>query len=141
MGGNEHGQLGLGHDSDKFEYPPKQIKNIVNICWTQVECGGEHTVALSSNGEVFTWGRNSFGELGHGDTKERHVPTKVESLSGKRIVKVACGTNHTVAVTATGELLTWYVAMGHHTAYIQFQHSFVILLSKGRWMSWATWTW
>ena len=76
----------------------------------QIECGGHHTVGLTKNGEVFTWGDNSCGELGHGDLGgRRSVPTKVESLDGLVIAKISCGSEHTAAVTYNGEILTWYV--------------------------------
>ena len=77
--------------------------------WTQIACGGWHTVGLSPNGEVFTWGCGENGQLGHGDRRHRNVPTKVESLSRETSVKVACGESHTAALTSTGKLLTWYV--------------------------------
>ena len=53
-GDNDDGELGLGYESEEYEYTPKQIENVGDICWTQIECGAWHTVALSNNGEVFT---------------------------------------------------------------------------------------
>ena len=80
-----------------------------NITWTQVACGCHHSIALSSNGEVFTWGHGIDGVLGLGDCVDRNVPTKVQYLSKERIVKVACGDDHSAALTSTGKLFTWYV--------------------------------
>jgi alpha-tubulin suppressor-like RCC1 family protein len=74
-----------------------------------IECGGNHTVGLTKNGQVVSWGCNDYGQLGHGDEKERRVPTKVKALDGRVIIKVSCGAFHTVAITDKGELLTWYV--------------------------------
>ena len=48
----------------------------------QVACGFNHTVALSKQGEVYTWGQGKQGALGHGDFEQQNVPKKVESLSG-----------------------------------------------------------
>ena len=45
------------------------------------------------------WGRNHLGHLGLGDTEDRHTPTVVSSLSGRRVVDVVSSSNHTVAVT------------------------------------------
>ena len=45
------------------------------------------------------WGKNDFGYLGLGDTEDRHTPTVVSSLSGRRVVDVVSSSNHTVAVT------------------------------------------
>ena len=64
---------------------------------------------LPRKAKCFTWGRNKYGQLGHGDKKDRHIPTKVESLDGLVIVKIACGYYHTVAITDVGDTYTWYV--------------------------------
>jgi alpha-tubulin suppressor-like RCC1 family protein len=77
--------------------------------WTQIECGGWHTVGLTKKGEVFSWGCNDYGQLGHGDEEHRRVPTKVASLDGTVIIKISCGKSHTAALTKKGEVLTWYV--------------------------------
>ena len=78
--------------------------------WTQIVGGGWHTVALTKEGKVFTWGDNDDGQLGHGDYEHRHIPTKVESLDGLVIVKIACGVYHTIAITDDGDAYTWYVS-------------------------------
>ena len=77
--------------------------------WTQITCGSDHTVALTKKGEVFTWGLNNNGQLGHGDRKPRTVPTKVAGLDWLVITQISCGYQHTAALTGKGELLTWYV--------------------------------
>ena len=106
-GDNEYGQLGLGHWT-KIMLP--MIINVPGTTWNQVACGDTHTAAVSSNGEVFTWGWGYYGQLGHGDHIDRTVPTKVEIPGGEAVVKVTCGTLHTAAVTASGKLFTWYVS-------------------------------
>ena len=110
LGRNVDGCLGLGDAvaNGEFISNPTQL-NVDTIAWAQIACGPYHTVALSRNGEVFTWGRDDLGQLGHGDWIHRNVPMKVESLCGETIVKVACGSRHTAALTAGGKLFTWYV--------------------------------
>ena len=68
-----------------------------------------YTVGLTKKGEVFTWGDNDSGQLGHGDTEDKIVPTKVAGLDGLVITKISCGRYHTAALTDKGELFTWYV--------------------------------
>ena len=77
--------------------------------WIQIDCGVWHTAALTKNGEVFTWGDNDYGQLGHGDRNERTIPTKVASLDGIFIIHISCGECHTAALTDNGEILAWYV--------------------------------
>ena len=111
FGRNSYGCLGLGDDVPYVKYirNPRKLNANDGCGWTQIACVAWHTVALSHNGDIFTWGCGDVGQLGHGDGKNRNVPTKVESLSRETIVKVACGLFHTAVVTSTGKLLTWYV--------------------------------
>ena len=37
-----------------------------------VDCGASHTVAVTAEGDVYTWGRGKFGALGHGDAQDVH---------------------------------------------------------------------
>ena len=77
--------------------------------WVQTVCGLFHTVGLTKKGEVFTWGSNGSGQLGHGDKKTRRVPTKVLGLDGLVITNISCGDYRTAALTDKGEMYTWYV--------------------------------
>ena len=78
--------------------------------WIQIACGERHTAGLTKKHEVFTWGHNNYGQLGHGDYATiRRVPTRVESLDGLVITNISCGRYHMAALTENGEILTWYV--------------------------------
>lgn len=69
---------------------------------------------LSRRGELYTWGLASSGELGHGGWTpiEVSVPRMITSLQRTRIVSVACGANHTLAISETGQL--WSCGRGRH---------------------------
>ena len=71
-----------------------------------VAAGGGHTVAVTAGGRLYTWGNGSNGQLGHGDTDDRLVPTVVgaETLGGSAVVMAACGSFHTLVVTEDGAL-------------------------------------
>ncbi len=43
----------------------------------QGSCGGTHTLVLTAEGRIFTWGRGSFGRLGTGVEKDCHAPVEV----------------------------------------------------------------
>jgi len=109
-GYGECGQLGLGDTRNRYEptllLDPKTGHKLQLI---HIECGGYHTVGLTKNGQVVSWGDNDHGQLGHGDIKARSVPTKIEALDGMDITKISCGRWHTVVLTDQGEVLTWGV--------------------------------
>ncbi|KAL5999912.1 hypothetical protein ACLOJK_034589 [Asimina triloba] len=65
-------------------------------------CSSCHCVALDVEGRCYTWGRNEKGQLGHGDTVQRDMPTVVSELSKYKIVSAGAGRHHTVVVTDDG---------------------------------------
>jgi alpha-tubulin suppressor-like RCC1 family protein len=97
--------------------------------WTQIECGKYHTVGLTKNGEVFSWGDNSYGQLGHFDKRSRDTPTRVLSLAGFVVIKISCGDHHTAALTDKGDIFTWYVYWNINTRKTEFLSIFIILKS------------
>jgi alpha-tubulin suppressor-like RCC1 family protein len=80
-----------------------------NVEWTHIACGKTHTAALTKKGEVYTWGKNHFGQLGYYVGGDSYIPTKVSSLSGIIIIQISCGWDHTAALSDKGEVFTWYV--------------------------------
>ena len=79
-----------------------------------VSAGSSHSASISRRGELYTWGLASSGELGHGGWTpiEVNVPRMITSLQRTRIVSVACGANHTLAISETGQL--WSCGRGRH---------------------------
>ena len=75
------------------------------VAW--LSCGFEHTVIVTVEGEVFTWGYGSSGALGHGDLRSYPEPTRLRALSGKGIAYIDCGGYHTAALSESGRLWTW----------------------------------
>uniref|UniRef100_K3WAD0 BTB domain-containing protein n=1 Tax=Globisporangium ultimum (strain ATCC 200006 / CBS 805.95 / DAOM BR144) TaxID=431595 RepID=K3WAD0_GLOUD len=114
-GRGEDGQLGLGDTID--QYRPVLVDALQERRIVQIACGSGHTVVLTEEGEVYTWGRGDDGRLGHGDNGWKFVPRLVEELRGRAIRQVTCGSYHTAAVTVSGELYTWgggmYGKLGH----------------------------
>ena len=106
-GRGEDGQLGLGDTSDQDE--PTYVDALRGVGVRQIACGSGHTVVLSTEGEVYTWGRGDDGRLGHGDNGWKYVPRITRSLAGQVVTQVTCGSYHTAAVTGNGDLYTWYV--------------------------------
>jgi len=81
--------------------PSMQDRRIVSVATSN-----EHCLALSAEGEIYSWGSGDLGSLGHGDEGSRAVPCKIESLSC--IVRIAVGLVRTsAAVDEKGHLFTW----------------------------------
>lgn len=57
-GRGEDGQLGLGDTSDQDE--PTYVDALRGVGVRQIACGSGHTVVLTTDGEVYTWGKFFF---------------------------------------------------------------------------------
>lgn len=107
-GDNKKGQLGDGTSTDA--YTPVQPKLEENVKVKQVALGSSsygHTVALSTDRQVYTWGYNSYGQLGNGTTTDSKTPVKIEIGGGKEIAEVYAGAYSSAALTVDGELYMW----------------------------------
>eukprot|EP00741_Cyanophora_paradoxa_P012699 tig00020616_g12269.t1 len=110
FGSNENGQLGAeaaGEEANaRREVPtPLHVHALESQRVLQVACGETHTAVLLDTGVVATWGAGEIGQLGiEGAAATRNPPRMVKSLKGKFVVRVACGSYHTLFLTATGEV-------------------------------------
>ena len=87
---------------------PRLIKGLATMKVTAVAAGMYHSCALTAAGQLYTWGNNSKGQLGLGRNNDMvFSPTLVESLAGVPVAGVACGGNHTLAVTRSGAVFAW----------------------------------
>lgn len=79
---------------------------IEGIHFVQVESGGHHSIGLTSEGTVYTWGRNSSGQLGDGSTTNHSTPVQVVGVGGvgylTGVTSIAAGGFHSLAVTSAG---------------------------------------
>lgn len=73
--------------------------------WLKIASGGYQTLALKSDGTVWTWGYNNYGQLGNGTTTNSNVPIQVPGLS--QIVDVGAGLSFSLAVDASGNVYAW----------------------------------
>ncbi|XP_014513764.1 PH, RCC1 and FYVE domains-containing protein 1 isoform X1 [Vigna radiata var. radiata] len=86
---------------------PRPLEANVVLDVHHIACGVRHASLVTRQGEVFTWGEESGGRLGHGVGKNLVQPRLVEALTSTTIDFVACGEFHSCAVTMAGELYTW----------------------------------
>jgi alpha-tubulin suppressor-like RCC1 family protein len=104
-GSNEAGQLGFGNHNDHNTFAKVSSLDGKNII--AISAGEDHSIALDSNGKVYTAGVSSRGQLGLGDTKYYNRFTEVSSLEGKNIIAITAGNSHSLAVDSGGKV---YVA-------------------------------
>jgi E3 ubiquitin-protein ligase HERC4 len=64
----------------------------------------EEILSFFSDGALYAWGFNSYGQLGIGSQTGQEKPTLVSSLNGIPIAFIACGGNHSFAVSRSGKL-------------------------------------
>lgn len=60
---------------------PKLIEALQGYEIVDIACGGAHSAAISSTGQLFTWGKGRYGRLGHGDSEDQLKP-KLVSVCG-----------------------------------------------------------
>ncbi|XP_073987726.1 E3 ubiquitin-protein ligase HERC2 isoform X1 [Rhodnius prolixus] len=111
------GRLGIGGTDTVLTPTIIDTLQTVFIKKVAVNSGGKHCLALSAEGEIYSWGEGEDGQLGHGNKSMCDRPRVIEALHGKHIVDIACGGAHSAAITANGELYTWgkgrYGRLGH----------------------------
>eukprot|EP01124_Arcella_intermedia_P025572 TRINITY_DN4597_c0_g1_i1.p1 TRINITY_DN4597_c0_g1~~TRINITY_DN4597_c0_g1_i1.p1 ORF type:complete len:514 (-),score=118.61 TRINITY_DN4597_c0_g1_i1:43-1584(-) len=102
-GQNDRGQLGLGNTANQVI--PTEIKEISGNT-LKVSCGENHSIALLSDGSLYGWGYNEYGQLGIGNTSNQTIPTKLLAIQNK-VLQVECGGNFSMALTCEGLLYCW----------------------------------
>jgi alpha-tubulin suppressor-like RCC1 family protein len=102
-GGN--GRLGLGDTSDRKD--PCLLVSLLGESVSAVQCGASHSLALTSTGRVYSWGKNSQGQCGTGHLGEVLRPVPCKTLSSERVVQVAAGWEHSIALTDKGAVYAW----------------------------------
>jgi alpha-tubulin suppressor-like RCC1 family protein len=75
-----------------------------------IAAGGNHSVALASNGTVWIWGDNNYGQLGDGTQRRRTIPVQVSGLC--QVISIAAGSSHTVALKSDGTV--WACGQNAH---------------------------
>ncbi len=79
-GSNYDGQLGT-NDTDGYSSPVQTVTGGNN--WKAVACGNSHTLALDCDGNIWSFGSNSYGELGDSTTNDKSSPVQIETASSE----------------------------------------------------------
>ncbi|MBI0063271.1 InlB B-repeat-containing protein [Bifidobacterium apousia] len=122
-GYNNYGQLGDGTRDDK--HAPVMVRTPdrktypdlpADFTYLQVSAGGYHSLALGSDGNVYAWGSNYYGQLGDGTRDDKHAPVRVKTPDRKTYpdlptdftyLQVSAGANHSLALGSDGNAYAW----------------------------------
>ena len=110
-GANQHGQLGNGGGGDQayqiegieepVPYQTTPVKVLEGV--RSVAIGANHAAAVKTDGSLWTWGSNHYGQLGSGTTEDAAVPVRVLEDAAA----VSLGWSSSAAVKRDGSLWTW----------------------------------
>ena len=75
-----------------------------NIKITDIKCGGDHSLFLSSNNNLYVCGHGYLGQLGLGNNKNISIPIIVKSLTNKKIIEIAAGWSHSLVLTSENNI-------------------------------------
>jgi alpha-tubulin suppressor-like RCC1 family protein len=121
FGENDFGQLGNPEGWGKYPTPEEVTLPGATGPVVQVAAGEYHTLALTSSGQVYTFGGNGEGQLGNGTTSQQGTPEEITLPGATGLpVQVAAGWEDSVVLTSTGQLYTFgsntYGQLGNGTS-------------------------
>ncbi|RBP99196.1 RCC1 domain-containing protein, partial [Bifidobacterium xylocopae] len=112
-GNNDAGQLGNG-SIDSIPHPaPARVTDPAgqpNTTWTSISAGSFYSLALDNHGHAYSWGANSFGELGDGTTTDRNTPVRVKDPADQHGITwtaISAGWQHSLAIDYNGHAYSW----------------------------------
>jgi alpha-tubulin suppressor-like RCC1 family protein len=74
-------------------------------CWKAISCGYNHTLAIKTDGTLWAWGVNTFGQLGDGTNTDRIIQTQIGTETNWS--QVSAGDYHSTALKNDGSLWVW----------------------------------
>ncbi|PRP88021.1 hypothetical protein PROFUN_04449 [Planoprotostelium fungivorum] len=134
--GKNHQKVKLGRSIKKNgKKKPKSIKPLTGTGPVSVIVGEYHSFVITNEGrDIYSWGSGNKGQLGRGDTNDQPVPRLVSGLRDRRIVKLSCGAEHTLALSSDGFAYSFGSnSKGQLGTGGNQQFSCVPELIKGRW--------
>jgi len=106
-GKNGYGELAQGATTPSRETSPVQVGALTN--WSKVACSTNSAMAIKTDGTLWGWGRNQYGELGTGNTTSYSSPVQIGALTNWSKISGSIGffDSHFVAIKTDGTLWCW----------------------------------
>jgi alpha-tubulin suppressor-like RCC1 family protein len=100
--------LGTGLYSNQKLFEPSRVSTLGQVV-RHASAGGRHSLAVSDDGVLYSFGANSSGQLGFGDLALRQWPTALEgsAFGGAAMREAHAGRKHSVALTSRGHVYTF----------------------------------
>lgn len=107
------GQCGLGY-LEKDQLVPRHVEKLSDSCVIDIACGYTHTLALTAEGEVYSWGLGEYGQLGRSIVYQP-IPELVDFsqvlCAPDRITQVYCGAFHSITTSESRVMFAWGLNM------------------------------
>jgi alpha-tubulin suppressor-like RCC1 family protein len=105
-GYNHYGQLGNGTNVNRTT--PVQASGLSGVTAVASQAQANHSLALKSDGTVWAWGLNNYGQLGNGTTNGSNPnPTAVQVSGVSGVSAIAAGASHSLALKTDGTVWAW----------------------------------
>ncbi len=104
-GSNSAGQIGDGTLTDRIV--PKRVNGIGTAGFVGVAVGDGFALALRSDGSVWAWGADGYGQLGLAPQVTAVTIPVLSIAAGSGITALAAGVNHALALRSDGTVLAW----------------------------------
>jgi len=104
-GRNSLGELGFGDRADQAW--PKKLTFTEEIVWKEIIAKNKTVLALTEDGRLFGWGRNSQGQLGLGDKVDRIFPHEIKHPDGLKWLFIETTGISSFAINQTNIMFSW----------------------------------
>lgn len=108
-GGNNYSQLGTKELAAGEENRPRAVANLKKV--VQVAAGNGSSLALTSDGRLYSWGYGEYGQLGSGNSDiSKDRPAEISTGDGNDpppVISIACGVYHNMFINKNNVLYTW----------------------------------
>eukprot|EP00003_Mantamonas_plastica_P017366 TRINITY_DN28843_c0_g1_i1.p1 TRINITY_DN28843_c0_g1~~TRINITY_DN28843_c0_g1_i1.p1 ORF type:complete len:424 (-),score=140.78 TRINITY_DN28843_c0_g1_i1:79-1248(-) len=101
-------------EKDWTAMKPHLVEELKDVVISAISSGAFHTCAVSENGELFSWGKNTNFVLGHSTADEQmneyfSAQRVLGELEGHKVAFVSCGHWHSICITEDGSMYSWGV--------------------------------